>query len=86
MNDTTYTNKVHLPFRWLDHKNFKFKCVSLITLLGWGDVQNIFLRSMSEDKHMLKRLVLVCKDTPGAKSPNQFGYGCYTYDLGINVS
>lgn len=23
---TTYTNKVHLPFRWFNHKNFKVKC------------------------------------------------------------
>ena len=25
MKITTYTNKVHIPFRWLNHKNFMIK-------------------------------------------------------------
>ena len=26
LNVTTYTNKMHLPFLWLNHRNSKVKC------------------------------------------------------------
>ena len=30
---TTYTNKVHLPYQWFNHKNVMIKHVSLRTIL-----------------------------------------------------